>query len=149
MSRKKSISFTSRPGARTQTVATDRGYGCGNVDDIVNMDVIDSVHRVSHVPGPGDRPGGGAPSCSSGLLGKALYGTAYGVSYGVVFSVLILGMLVPGRRIIGKAMTDATASAKRTFYGTSKNPDNLEPDGIPAMTPGNAPSVVGKATMAA
>lgn len=47
------------------------------------------------------------------LPGKCLYGMTYCLSYGVVLGILLMGLMIPGRSIMGKAMVDATGTARR------------------------------------
>ena len=53
------------------------------------------------------------PAGSLELPGKCLYGMTYCLSYGVVLGILLMGLMIPGRSIIGKAMLDATGTARR------------------------------------
>lgn len=48
-------------------------------------------------------------------IARAVYGAAFSVSYGVVFTAILLGHLVPGRRLIGRGLCDGAKAAQRTF----------------------------------
>ncbi len=132
MSRKKSVIISRRPDGRSRGAAAERMFAREDAlapfGSIVSQDHREA--RAKHVDVVPE------PTPAMGLLGKVVYGATYGVSYGVVFSVLVVGKLVPGRRIIGQAMTDATAAAKQTFAGLGKRPERA---GQGAATD-NAPS---------
>jgi hypothetical protein len=50
-----------------------------------------------------------------GPVGCAVYNTVYCVSYGVVFSALMIGKLIPGSGLIGRALRDGASSARQNF----------------------------------
>ena len=105
MSRRKSITIARKPIARTQPIGADAARG---------ISVAETV--------PGDTAE--TTSASFGIIGKAVYGAVFCLTYGVVFSALAIGTLVPGKRIIGQAMVDATASARRVFSGAKQRRKN-------------------------
>jgi hypothetical protein len=56
-----------------------------------------------------------ASPLSLGPVGKVVYGTVFCLSYGVVFGAILLGQFIPGSRVLGHALQDGAASARRSF----------------------------------
>lgn len=61
------------------------------------------------------------------LPGKCLYGMTYCLSYGVVLGILLMGLVIPGRSIMGKAMLDATGTARRDLMRIRRKRPVLNP----------------------
>jgi hypothetical protein len=53
------------------------------------------------------------------LIGKAVYTSVYFASYGIVFGALVVSSFIPGRSFLGKAITDGTTAARKSFENTS------------------------------
>ncbi|AAU91505.1 MULTISPECIES: hypothetical protein [Methylococcus] len=51
----------------------------------------------------------------SGLVAKAVYGSVYCLSFSVVLGALVLGKLIPGRRVIAKGLQDGAAAARQSL----------------------------------
>ncbi|MDD2768366.1 MAG: hypothetical protein PHT19_06505 [Methylococcus sp.] len=62
-------------------------------------------------------------TAGNGLIARAVYGSVYCLSFGVVFGALVLGKLVPGRRLIAKGLQDGTAAACNSlnWFGTEQD----------------------------
>lgn len=71
-----------------------------------------------------------AEPASTGLIARAVYGSVYCVSFGVVFSALVLGKLIPGRRLVAKGLLDGTMAARQSmdWFGTRRGGDAHDPD---------------------
>ncbi|QJD31038.1 hypothetical protein [Methylococcus geothermalis] len=52
---------------------------------------------------------------AEGLFAKAVYRSVYCLSFGVVLSALVLGKLIPGRRLIAKGLQDGTMAARQSL----------------------------------
>ncbi len=120
MARKKSITIARKPRAQPQRIDPEVLLARESNPENVGSAPV-AMSTATPAEELGDRPA--AKSKTSGPLGffgKALYRTAYGVSYGVVFGALVVGLLLPGRRIIAQAITDASDAAKQDFRGLGK-----------------------------
>jgi hypothetical protein len=53
----------------------------------------------------------------AGFIGRAVYGTLYCLSYGVVFGAMVVGSIIPGSGLIGRALRDGAAAAQGGFHG--------------------------------
>jgi len=121
MSRKKSVTISRKPSNLAKPATAERTSEPGNVSACGSEELLPPF-RVCGKAGTEETRYQPDTEPSMGFLGKALYGATYGVSYGVVFTVLAVGRLVPGRTIIGKAMADATVSAKQAFAALGMRP---------------------------
>lgn len=72
------------------------------------------------------------------LPGKCLYGMTYCLSYGVVLGILLMGLMIPGRSIMGKAMLDATGTARRDLMRFRRKRTALSPPSLPTSQAGGA-----------
>ena len=110
MSRKKSITITRKPVATTAPIVSG---------EIQTSSALETTSSVLPEVEAAD---------TYGLLGKALYWPVYCVTYGVVFGAMAIGTLLPGKTIIGRAMVDATVSAKRPFGGSPQRQKKYQHD---------------------
>lgn len=100
MARKKSIAISRKPSAEP-TPSTELVLGEPS-DNSLQLSETTQSSPIS-------------ADATPGFFGRMVYGTVYGMSYGVVFSALLLGALIPGSQLIGKALEDGSDSAKRDF----------------------------------
>ena len=110
---RKSVTITRKPGAAESQDAKLDGSLAENV---VPHPRTASTHQSSANTLPDRNKRNFAPFK---YCGRAVYGATYGISYGVVFSALIVGMLIPGRRVIGQAILDASSAARKDFSSMS------------------------------
>ncbi len=59
-----------------------------------------------------------------GPVGRAVYNTVYCVSYGVVFGALMIGKLIPGSGLVGRALRDGADSARQDFDERNEAAEN-------------------------
>ena len=119
MSRKKSITISRKPRAQSQPIATGALEALESVPESARNELVVTM-TANLTEALAEKPGSAKTCVSFGFFGKALYGATYGISFGVVFGALLIGKLLPGKNIIGQAMTDATDSARLTFMRLGK-----------------------------
>ena len=111
---RKSVTITRKPGAAG---SQDSKLDGNQAENVVPHPRTASTYQSSVNTLPDRNKKSFAPFR---YCGKAVYGAAYGVSYGVVFGALIVGMLIPGGRVIGQAMLDASGAARKDFSSMSR-----------------------------
>ena len=109
MAKKKTINISQKPQAPRTEAASERGLGTDPFQGYWN--------EAYDFPNHGSEPSGENPSGPPhGLVQKLVYGAVYQSTYVVVFCAMTIGRIIPGRSIIGSAMVQGTAAARRDFH---------------------------------
>ena len=105
MARKKTISISRKPAAAFPPEDFASSITAGSAALALNLD-------------PPAKAGQAEPDTRTvpyGPLGLAIYGPVYCISFSVMFSTILLGKLIPGGALIGKAWQDGTDAAQNNF----------------------------------
>jgi len=139
MARKKSVSIARKPTATPQTVATaEASVHKPRPERSVQTEAVVQVASpdwpIAAEPARANREGAqsAAGSPEAGALGKLVYGAVYGVSYGVAFTAILLGRLLPGGALIGRACSDGVAAAGRYFEDLPERRADVGPASLKA-----------------
>jgi len=120
MSRKKTVTITRKPIAQGRPIPAAAAETANVSTDWDGANFYSSISsgESAGAPFPEQRNAFRRPT---GVLGKALYSTVYGMTYGIVYGVMSIGTILPGNKIVGNAMVDATVSARRTFHSRQQS----------------------------
>ena len=116
MNRKKTISISSKPSL------TQSGTGSVKTDFTLHGAI-----KLQAGPASTEALDHASKEPAHGLFAKTLYGAVYSLSFGAVFGTLIFCKLIPGGRIIRRAMNDGSHSAQRALMNLEGKTESGRP----------------------